>query len=111
MGITSDRNDPRLSYGTDTEPVKQAEAYLVLTEKERKKGWVRPFRDSYIHQYVDLVTGRQGGCGVVTYMGREIAETYAKDPQFYGATYCMGCRMHLPVSEFLWDGTYEVVGS
>ena len=42
MSTTSDRNDPRLTRGTDTEPVDQAEAYLVLTDEERARGFVRP---------------------------------------------------------------------
>jgi hypothetical protein len=45
------------------------------------------------------------GCGTVTTMGRALAETYARDPNFYGATYCCGCGMHLPVGkhgEFVW---------
>lgn len=46
------------------------------------------------------------GCGMVTTMGRAIAETYARQPVgFYGATYCCGCRRHLPVGaqgEFTW---------
>lgn len=47
------------------------------------------------------------GCGTETRMGRELSETYARDPKFYGATYCVACQMHLPVSEFVWvvDGT------
>ena len=51
------------------------------------------------------------GCRSVTTMSRELAETYARDPKFYGATYCCLCRMHLPVAEFRWAGTEEVVGS
>ena len=54
------------------------------------------------------------GCGVVTTMGRVLAETYAREPGFYGATYCCGCSMHLPVGvmgEFVWDGTDERVGT
>lgn len=45
------------------------------------------------------------GCGTVTTMGRALAETYARDPHFYGATYCCGCQLHLPVGahgEFVW---------
>lgn len=45
------------------------------------------------------------GCGTVTTMGREIAETYAVTPSFYGATFCCGCRRHLrvgPQGEFTW---------
>lgn len=141
MGITTDRNDPRLHYGQDQEPVGQHEVYLVLSDEERAKGFVRPLRRSYRHVGVcpqgpvrDLtpeeherydkygyvkfepypesespVTGRfwteealNGGCGGVTSMGLAIAETYARDPAFYGATYCCTCRKHLPVGEFIW---------
>lgn len=54
---------------------------------------------------------RKGGCGSVTTMGTALAETYARDPKFYGATFCVRCNQHLPVGEFVWDGTDEVVGS
>ena len=45
----------------------------------------------------------KSGCGVVTAMSETIAETYARDPKFYGSTFCMGCRTHIPVEEFVWD--------
>lgn len=51
------------------------------------------------------------GCGIVTTMGQSLAETYAGDPKFYGGTFCVGCRTHFPVDEFVWDGTQERVGS
>ncbi|MDN7456577.1 hypothetical protein [Burkholderia cenocepacia] len=51
------------------------------------------------------------GCGTVTTMGRALAETYARDPKFYGATFCCRCGAHFPVEEFVWSGTQEVVGS
>lgn len=57
---------------------------------------------------------RLGGCGVVTTMGDALAETYARDPDFYGATFCCGCGKHLPVGEkgeFVWDGTDQRVGT
>lgn len=76
-------------------------AYVVLSDEERAKGFVRPYRDSYVHTK----------CGVLTKMGRSIAETYARDPSFYGGTFCVGCGKHLPLDEFLWDGTDQVVGS
>lgn len=101
MSLTDDRNDPRLTHGADTEPVAQAEVYLVLSEEERAKGFVRPVRQSYIHTK----------CGAVTRMGIVLSETYARDPKFYGSTYCVNCSMHRPVSEFTWDGTSELVGS
>jgi len=99
-GVTSDPNDPRLTHGPDTEPRPQADVYLVLSNEERAKGFVRPYRDSYVHD----------ACGTVTTMGRAIAETYARQPNFYGATYCWHCRKHLPLSEFRWreqDGTFS----
>lgn len=108
MGVTDDRNDPRLGRGVDDTPIEQHEVYLVLSEEERSRGFVRPVRTSYVHA-IDL-----GGCGTVTTMGSTLAETYARDPSFYGATYCVGCRMHRPVGEhgeFLWVGTSERVGT
>jgi hypothetical protein len=98
---TTDPSDPRLTHGPDAEPVEQASVYLVLSDEERAKGFVRPLRTSYVH---DL-------CGKVTTMATPIAETYARDPKFYGGTYCTTCRMHKPVSEFVWQGTTEAVGS
>lgn len=80
----------------------QHAAYWILTADERAKGFVRPVRRSYVH----------GVCGTKTTMSREIAETYARDPKFYGLTFCCYCRQHLPVAEFRWDdGSGEGVGS
>jgi hypothetical protein len=75
--------------------------YVVLSEAERAKGFVRPVRTKYVHKK----------CGVLTQMGISLAQTYARDPKFYGGTYCVACRDHFPVAEFLWDGTQEEVGS
>lgn len=47
-------------------------------------------------------------------MGRKLSETYARDPGFYGATFCCRCNAHFPVGangEFVWDGTNEKVGT
>ena len=77
-------------------------SYIVLCEDERKKGFVRPYRDSYRHV---------GGCGTVTTMGRALSETYARDPSFYGATFCVHCNAHFPVSEFVWTADDQQVGS
>lgn len=54
------------------------------------------------------------GCGTVTTMGQALAETYARDPSFYGATYCCGCNKHLPVGaggEFDWHPDGGKVGT
>lgn len=100
-GVTDDRNDPGLrSIGPDG----MQDKYLVLSDEERAKGFVRPVRRSYKHLT----------CGAVTTMGVAIAETYARDPRFYGGTYCVRCRAHFPVGangEFVWDGTDERVGT
>ncbi len=106
--LTTDPTDPRLGHGVDEAPGPQNDAYLVLSEAERARGYVRPVRRSYIH-----AKNLEGvmACGAVTTMSQGIAETYARDPKFYGSTYCVGCRMHLPVHAFLWDGTDEVLGS
>lgn len=101
MGVTDNPNDPRLTHGADTEPTEMAEVYLVLSESERAKGFVRPYRNKYVHTT----------CGAVTLMGVALSETYAREPDFYGATYCVACGMHRPVDEFYWDGTDEKVGS
>lgn len=99
--LTTDRNDPRLGHGVDTEKIPQHEVYLVLSEEERAKGFIRPLHRAYVHKT----------CGTKTTMGLALCETYARDPKFYGATYCCGCSKHLPVSEFIWDGTNDEVGS
>lgn len=100
MPLTDDANDPRLTRGVDAEPRPQADAYLVLSEQERAKGFVRPVRRTYVH-----ARGSRA-CGTATTMAQGLAETYAREPKFYGGTYCVGCQMHLPVAEFDWeDGT------
>lgn len=98
MALTTDPQDPRLSQERENG---LQEAYLVLSDEERAKGYVRPLRKTYIHM----------ACGAATTMATAIAETYAVNPSYYGATYCVGCRGHYPVGEFLWDGTNEIVGS
>lgn len=78
--------------------------YLVLSDEERARGFVRPVRRSYRHLK----------CGGTTTMGVAIAETYARDPTFYGGTFCARCGTHFPVGptgEFVWDGTTEKVGT
>jgi len=77
------------------------DSYIVLCDEERAKGFVRPYRDAYRHVE----------CGAITTMSRAIAETYARDPKFYGSTYCAQCKAHFPVGEegeFTW---YEMDGT
>jgi hypothetical protein len=54
------------------------------------------------------------GCGAVTTMGVSLAETYAREPGFYGSTFCATCGRHYPVGErgeFVWEGSGERVGT
>lgn len=101
MGITTDINDPRLKTSADPADRNMQEAYLVLPDEGE---FVRLVRRSYIHET----------CGSVTKMGQQLAETYAKDPTFYSATYCCNCHNHFPVGEkgeFYWLDGGQKVGS
>ncbi len=109
MGLTTDRDDPNLkTIRADG----QQQSYLVLSEDERAKGFVRPVCESYKHL----------ACGSVTTMGRALAETYARDPKFYGGTFCCACRDHFRLRgfdagrggwfwAFLWTDDGTPVGS
>jgi hypothetical protein len=98
MALTSDPHDSRLTHGADPvdgPPVGQAEVYLVLSDEELALGFVRPVRRSYWHST----------CGTITTMGQKLAETYARQPDFYGSTLCVHCGKHRPVGadgEFYW---------
>ena len=101
VSTTTDGNPPRPGFEDAPAPAPidprtgQHEAYWVLSEGERKKGFVRPVRRAYRHDV----------CGVTTTMGLAIAETYARDPKYYGATMCCFCGGHFPVGqdgEFTW---------
>jgi hypothetical protein len=106
--IPVDRSARQLSGGgavtedhRETKSNGQQKGYVVLTEAERAKGFVRPVRDAYRHSK----------CGKITTMSRDIAQTYARDPFFYSGTFCTTCRGHFPVGEdgeFTW---YENDGS
>lgn len=97
--------DPNYEDGGAPKPIEAATgqhgSYWILSAEERAKGFVRPVRQSYKHLK----------CGAVTRMGLAIAETYARNPAFYGATFCVQCRDHLPVGaygQFVWlDGSVE----
>ena len=117
MSHTTDPDDPDIGRGgPDKEPVPQNKKYLVLSEEERAKGFVRPVRRAYRHvgsqgdRHPALQDPNTNGCGAVTTMSMAIAETYAREPKFYGYTYCVYCQKHLPVGEFVWEDG-EVVGS
>jgi len=79
----------------------QHKDYWVLPEDERAKGFIRPYRDTYYHTV----------CQATTTMSRPLSETYARDPSFYGSTFCVSCRAHFPVSQFRWMLDDKIVGS
>ena len=107
MSLTTDPTDPALKeYRADG----QQKSYLVLTEEERARGFVRPLRLAYRHLK----------CGTVTTMGRALCETYARNPHFYGGTFCCGCGDHFRLRQvedgelrwaFAWVPDGEPVGS
>lgn len=92
---------------TETTASGQQKSYVVLTDAERQKGFVRPVRRTYRHLK----------CGSITSMGQAIAETYARDPGFYSGTFCCVCGGHFPietygqVGEFVWLDDGSKVGA
>lgn len=98
---TTSGEPPAKVRAEQTNETGQHKGYLVLCEDERKKGFVRPYRDAYKHLT----------CGTVTTMGRALSETYARDPGFYGATFCVNCNAHYPVAQFVWTADGAQVGA
>lgn len=88
MPLTTDPTDPRLGHGSDDKPREQNEVYLVLSDEERAKGFVRPVRRSYKHvgapapQYPlrDLTEEEQKLWGDEGYVKYEIYEISAGTP-------------------------------
>ncbi len=101
--LTTDRNDPDLHI---IENNGQQKKYLILSEEERAKGFVRPVYRQYIHKK----------CGGLTRMGLELCETYARNPKFYSGTFCAICGNYFNLIDengdraFIWDGTNLGVG-
>ncbi len=107
MSLTNDPNDPGLrKIRADG----QQETYLVLSDKERDMGFVRPVRRNYRHLK----------CGCVTHMGLALSETYARNFRFYTGTFCVNCGAHFDLREevdgklrwnFEWEPDGDPVGS
>lgn len=85
MGLTTDPRDECIQI---IKPDGQQQCYLILPEEERAKGYIRPVRRSYIHI----------ACGTETRMAQAIAETYARNPGFYGGTFCVSCHKHFDLT-------------
>lgn len=151
---TTDGRQPREGYENASAPAPikengQHEAYWILCEEERNKGFIRPVRNIYVHiplkpkyplrdltdeehknydkfGYYKFETYLDGSsslgkywteeqlnrqCGIHTTMGQALSETYARNPKFYGGTFCVGCGKHFPVGEhgeFYWVDKGEV---
>ena len=105
--MTTNRNDPLLSELHFDGPFKgQQKAYLTLNEEELSKGFVNPVRYRYRHLK----------CGTTTTVGLTIAETYARDPKFYGGTFCCTCGKHFNLGppwnpNFIWTSDNSPVGT
>lgn len=151
MPVTDDHREIDPSTGMQ-------KGYVVLSDEERAKGFVRPVRTAYRHvgqkvcgklvgdpgfklggprsictmkpdhegECIITKTVTQpeharamsdhtlGGCNTVTTMAQALAETYARDPNFYSGTFCAHCKEHFPVGvegEFVWEGSDERVGT
>lgn len=82
-------------YGSKR-PDGQYERHPEIPQEERRD-LKRPVRRSYKHLK----------CGGVTTMPQGIAETYAKNPTFYGSTFCATCGDYFRVGDqglFVWVG-------
>lgn len=79
----------------------QQKGYVVLSTEERAKGFVEPVRQTYTHK----------ACGMDTTMGLSLAETYARDPEFYDGTFCTFCQTHFDGDQFKWKGEDLHVGA
>lgn len=99
MSLTTDRSDPGLRKIIESGERKgQQESYLVLSEEERAKGFVMPVYRSYRHMK----------CGCDTTMGQALCETYARNPKFYGGTFCVYCRTHFDLFRYV-EGPLDVL--
>jgi hypothetical protein len=66
----------------------------VRVKPDGAPDFVQPIRNKYRHLK----------CGAVTLMrGDDLCLTYATNPHFYGATFCVGCHAHLPLAQFVWE--------
>jgi hypothetical protein len=95
---------------TDEEKERHAQWNYVKFQPNPNHGENDPVLGTYWTQE-RLDKAAAGGCNTVTTMPLAIAETYARNPKYYGSTYCCGCSKYIRVEEFVWAGTDERVGS
>ena len=107
------------------QPVRHSYVHVGIRPKHRIRDLTSEEKSEYpdavaFEEYPESerpVTGRywskedlESGCKLSTKIDGKIAETYARSPKFYGATYCAICRDHFPLKEFVWEGTDIRVG-
>lgn len=90
--------DPGKPDHKELRPNGQQKDYVILSDAERARGYVRPVRRTYVHTV----------CSTATTMAQALAETYARDPKFYQATFCVRCQGHFGLfrngePQFKWD--------
>lgn len=89
---------------TEQEKLRYDDAGYVLYEEYVKDGSAVVGR---FWTQADLNSGCQGK----TIMSQDIAETYARNPNFYSGTFCAHCGSHFPLEQFVWRGTTEKMGT
>lgn len=75
-------------YG-EQRPDGQYENHPTIEDGE----YVQEVRRRYVH---DL-------CGSVTIMPQEIAESVARDPEWYSKTFCASCGQYVTTSDVAWN--------
>lgn len=85
--MTDDPPPEDFDYGERKEDG-QFENYPTVDDGE----FEQPVRESYVHE----------GCGGTTTMTGDLPESVARDPEFYGKTFCATCGVHVPVEEVHW---------
>ena len=85
-------------------PAKASNLRKGLNAVDAEKRYVRPHRNAVQHV-------RNGKKCPVTILRADQADFHARQPGVINTITCSTCRVVSPASEFVWNGTDEVVGS
>jgi hypothetical protein len=85
------------------------DAFSKPSKLEAQKGYVRPFRDAVVHVRRDGA-GRKILCPV-TILPKDHSDFHARQPGVIDRVKCTTCRAEYAASEFVWNGSDEVVGT
>lgn len=86
--MTDDPPPEDFDYGERKEDG-QFENYPTTDEGD----FVQSVRDTYVHEE----------CGTSTTMLGDLPESIARNPTYYGKTFCTTCGKHVPVEEVHWE--------